>query len=220
MSRSSKIPPDVLREVVGKLVEGELTNVSAVEYLKAKGYPEVSPMAIQRARNKFKAMVITERRIKTASMPAMEELPEMVVRELGRLEEIIQAHHMYIDDLKKQLAPFCDMDDAKKRYNDNLLRSEIRKNLESEVKAICEKTRLMIERRTIIQSVRFGDMGTSEDAYAKGYREGMIDAKDEFLRLCRECKGSASQVVEAKFREIGKEEACPPPEATPETPQS
>jgi hypothetical protein len=218
MPRRSTIPEDVLHEVVEKLCAGELTNVSAVEYLKAKGYPEVSSMAIQRARNKFKVGIIAERRIRTASMPAMEELPEMVVRELGRLEEIIQAHHLYIGDLKKQLTPFCDMDDQKKRYNDNLLRSEIRKNLESEVKAICEKTRLMIERRTIIQSVRFGDMGSTEDAYGKGYREGMVDAKDEFIRLCRECKGTASGIVDAKFKDLGEVKECPKkePEETPQ----
>ncbi len=222
MPRKTIIPEDKLREAAELCEKGELTNESATDWLEKQGFPKVSHTAIQRARTKFRPFIRTERRIEVSRRPSLDELPEQVTRELVRLEDIISTYHEFTLDMKRQLPPYSETDDPEMKYKWNLLRSEIRKNFEGEVKAICEKTRLMVERRTIIQSIRVGDLGNTEDRYRNGYIDGMSDAKTEFLKICKECKGTAAPIIEASFTLPEKDKegdtVSPTPQAPSETP--
>jgi hypothetical protein len=222
MPRKSVVPEDIRREVAELCEKGELTNDSAVEWLNQRGF-DVSRGAVQRARTTYRPAIRTERRIAAVKRPSLEELPEVAAKVLMRLEDTIATFHEFGSDLKKQLLPFEEgIRDPQLKYEQNLLRAEIRKNFEAEVKAIGEMGRFMAERRTIIQSIRVGELGNTEDRYTNGYAAGMADAKALFLRICKDCKGlmGPARIIEATFAAIPvKEEdtSTPPKDGTPST---
>ena len=205
MPRHSKIPEDVRKETAQKVLQGELTERAAQDYIAQRIGHRPSQWSVQQSVRKYKGEIVLGAQIEQTRHIASPENEVEFAIELNRLEAACACHEKYIAFWMDLAETNAKAGDFSYKWASQICRKEARENYVALAKCVQIMADIKKERQTIIKTMQMGNLGSQQDVYKRGYEDGMEATKKLFDQKCNACRATTPMPEAPKDEPAGED---------------